>query len=308
MGWKKLGKIFEANGQYEWMKTHSTVPVALHLNEDIYRIYFSTRDKLNRNQIASIEIDINKPKEYFNLTSKPHLKVGEDGHFDCDGVYGTSIVKKNSELWMFYGGWNSGQRGLFYSSIGLAKSVDNGLTFTRVRKSPILSRDEIDPWAVMAPYVIMEDNKWKMWYTSGIEIKTDGNSINSKYDVKLAISQNGVDWKKQGKTSIPLGPNDTNIARACVIKNKNNYNVWYPVVSKTTKLYRIGYGESKDGILFTRKDEMEEAKLIQSENKQDWDGTSVTYPFVFKHKRRFYMLYNGNEFGKTGFGLAKWNK
>jgi len=30
----------------------------------------------------------------------------------------------------------------------------------------------------------------------------------------------------------------------------------------------------------------------------------ICYPYVFKHKGRFYMLYCGNGYGKTGFGLA----
>jgi len=30
----------------------------------------------------------------------------------------------------------------------------------------------------------------------------------------------------------------------------------------------------------------------------------IEYPHVFDHKAKRYMLYNGNNYGKTGFGLA----
>ena len=30
------------------------------------------------------------------------------------------------------------------------------------------------------------------------------------------------------------------------------------------------------------------------------------HPFVFVHKEQRYMLYNGNGFGESGFGLATW--
>jgi hypothetical protein len=30
----------------------------------------------------------------------------------------------------------------------------------------------------------------------------------------------------------------------------------------------------------------------------------IEYPFVFDHDGHRYMLYNGNEYGKSGFGLA----
>ena len=30
----------------------------------------------------------------------------------------------------------------------------------------------------------------------------------------------------------------------------------------------------------------------------------IEYPFVFDHKGQRFMLYNGNGYGKTGFGMA----
>ena len=35
-----------------------------------------------------------------------------------------------------------------------------------------------------------------------------------------------------------------------------------------------------------------------------WDSDMIEYPCVFEHKGRRYMLYAGNKFGATGFGLA----
>jgi hypothetical protein len=35
-----------------------------------------------------------------------------------------------------------------------------------------------------------------------------------------------------------------------------------------------------------------------------WDSEMIEYPFVFKHDGLRYMLYNGNGYGRSGFGLA----
>ena len=35
-----------------------------------------------------------------------------------------------------------------------------------------------------------------------------------------------------------------------------------------------------------------------------WDSEMICYPYVFDHKGKRYMLYNGNDYGKKGFGLA----
>ena len=64
--------------------------------------------------------------------------------------------------------------------------------------------------------------------------------------------------------------------------------------------YRVRYAESSDGIHWVRKDE--EVDLDVSDS--GWDSEMICYPYIFDHKGNRYMLYNGNDFGKTGFGLA----
>jgi hypothetical protein len=73
--------------------------------------------------------------------------------------------------------------------------------------------------------------------------------------------------------------------------------MWY---SYSTGSFRIGYAESKDGIIWERKDD--EAGIDVSDS--GWDSEMIEYAFVFKHKGKKYMLYNGNSFGRDGFGLA----
>jgi hypothetical protein len=279
--WDKKGLVFVPRGQYEWMQTHASNPVAVYLEGDVYRILFSTRNKYSQSQVGFIDVNVTWPHEILNISEKPVLGLGKLGYFDCDGVY-------------------AGVRGMFYSSIGLAISEDRGLTFNRVSEAPILSRDEIDKWAVMAPFVLQESDIWRMWYASGIKVYHENEKLMSYYDIKYAESEDGIKWKKTGISSIELGSEDSNIARPCVVKEGDLYRVWYPVVRKGSKEYRIGYGESTDGIHFTRMDHL--APIRHSDS--GWDSRSVTYPYVFRHRGKYYMLYNGNDFGKDGFGLA----
>ena len=64
--------------------------------------------------------------------------------------------------------------------------------------------------------------------------------------------------------------------------------------------YRVGYAESSDGLEWIRKDD--EVDLLPSGD--DWESDEVSYPFVFAHEGVHYMLYCGNAYGKTGFGIA----
>ncbi len=65
--------------------------------------------------------------------------------------------------------------------------------------------------------------------------------------------------------------------------------------------YRLGYAESHDGLTWQRNDERAGMTVSQT----GWDSEMICYPFVFAHRGRTYMLYNGNGYGKTGFGLAE---
>jgi hypothetical protein len=64
--------------------------------------------------------------------------------------------------------------------------------------------------------------------------------------------------------------------------------------------YRIGFARSADGLKWHRLDE--EVDLPPSDS--GWDSDMVCYPFLFEHDGTLYMLYNGNGYGRTGFGLA----
>ena len=308
--WKKLGLVFCPEGTSEWMSSHATVPTPYHLHGDLWRIYFSTRDSSQRNQVGYVEVEIAETVKVCSVSQQPVIPFGKLGYFDCDGVYATSLVKHRGLLYFYYAGWNAGRDGIFYSAIGLAISEDNGLSFRKYTNAPVLGRDRVDKWAVMAPFVqkLAEDN-WLMLYTSGIELYHDKDGqVKSLYDVKSAYSQDGLEWFKTGETAIGLEEKDTNIARACFGVEDGKFKAFYPYVSKALGNYRIGYAESADGLHYTRKDEHNLASSLCVGPTLSWDSDAVTYPHVFEHKGKFFMLYNGNGFGKTGFGMAVWQE
>ena len=64
--------------------------------------------------------------------------------------------------------------------------------------------------------------------------------------------------------------------------------------------YRLGYAYSDDLVNWTRDDE----NCGISTTEGDWDSDMMCYPHIFECDSKIYLLYNGNEFGKFGFGLA----
>jgi hypothetical protein len=297
--WKKLGLVFSPNGQFEWMQTHAQLPVPIHLYEDRYRVYFATRDRYQRSHIAWVEIDLTHPEIILSNCEDPVLAPGPLGYFDDHGIYPSSIVQHHGRLWMYTIGWNPGVVSpLFYASIGLAVSDDGGVSFQRVSHAPILSRSDYDPCLVTSPYVQIEGNTWRMWYVSGFRWEQTESGLKSYYHIKYAQSVDGIHWEREGKVAIDLRQGESNIARTCVLKVENGYEAWYSYQQGSG--YRIGFATSEDGLDWNRQDE----KSGIGVSTDGWDSEAIAYPYVFFHKGRRYMLYNGNRFGKDGFGLA----
>lgn len=298
MKWIKKGLILEPTGKLDWMVTHAGLPFAEKIEGDIYRIYFHGRDYQNRSQPGYIEIDINEPQKILSITEKPVLSLGSLGAFDDSGVMPSWIVDYNGTKYMYYIGWNQGVTVPFYTFTGLAVSQDGGETFQRFSKAPILGRNDVDPYLAPSPCVIIENGVWRMWYSSCVGWQIENGKPKHYYHIKYAESKDGIDWQRRGVMCIDFKSKDEYaIARPCVLKEDGIYKMWY---SYRGESYRIGYAESKDGIHWERKDD--EAGIDVSES--GWDSEMIEYAFVFEHKGKKYMLYNGNGYGKTGLGYA----
>jgi hypothetical protein len=76
--------------------------------------------------------------------------------------------------------------------------------------------------------------------------------------------------------------------------------MWFSYRSGTGTPYRIGYARSDDASSWDLR--LQESGIDVSSS--GWDSEMIEYPFVFDHKGERFMLYNGNGYGKTGFGLA----
>lgn len=85
-----------------------------------------------------------------------------------------------------------------------------------------------------------------------------------------------------------------------IVNDGGYFEMWFSYRSGAGEKYRIGYARSEDGTSW--KLDLKSAGIDVS--KTGWDSEMIEYPFVFNHNGTRYMLYNGNEYGKTGFGLA----
>ena len=303
MKWKKLGLIFCANKESEKMFAEGRTPVPLMLENDIMKIFFASCDKDKRGSIFSLQIDINDPTKILDLETTPVVNNGFHGFYDDNGIITSSILRVDNKIYLYTIGFSVKNRILFDAAPGLAISSDNGENFIKY-DGPILEKTIYDPCFSTSPYVLIDNGIYKMWYVSGIKWEKDKNeNYKHYYNIRYKESIDGIHWGVKSKIAIDFkNKYEYALSRPTIMKDGNNdYKMWYSYRGQENNdSNRIGYAESKDGINWIRKDD--EAGIDVSES--GWDSEMICYPYVFDHKGKRYMFYNGNGYGRTGFGLA----
>jgi hypothetical protein len=295
--WIKKGMIFSPKDNSDWLSSYAALPVVDRIG-GLCRIYFSSRDKNGRAQVGFFDADVTALDRVLRVSEKPVIGLGQMGAFDDSGVTTSWIVNHQEKKYHYYSGWSLGVTVPFYFYVGLAVSEDGGETYSRVSPAPILDRNAIDPYLSASPCVLVEDGTWRMWYVSGTGWEMKDGRPHHHYHIKYAESSDGIHWNREGIVCIDYkSPGEYAIARPCVVKESGIYRMWY---SYRGENYRIGYAESTDGISWNRRDE--DSGIAVSES--GWDSEMIEYPYVFENEGAYYMLYNGNGYGKTGVGLA----
>ncbi len=296
--WAKRGRIFVPDDSLDWLRTHAALPCTASVNDSGFDVYFSGRDAANRAHVCRFKCDPADPT-HTALDPNPVLSPGSLGAFDDSGVTVSCVVQHDGQWWLYYTGWSLGVTVPFYLAIGLAVSND-GKTFERASEAPILGRTAIDPYMVASPAVLHDNGRWRMWYVSCQRWEETVEGPKHYYHIRHAESRDGIHWESDGRVCIDF-ENEAEYAfgRPCVVRDATGYRMWYCVRGDA---YRIGYAESDDGLVWQRKDA--EAGITESES--GWDSAMTAYPWVLDANGSRWMLYNGNDYGKSGIGLAEW--
>lgn len=304
MKWIKKGRIYQPDANHPFGSTRLMCPTPLRLENDLLRIYAGFCDQNGISRVGYIDVNPQNPLQIIDISSQPLLDIGEDGTFDDNGVVPHSIVRKDHKVYLYYTGFQRGVKVDYYMFCGLAVSDDNGQSFSRVQKTPILDRNNEDLYARAGVCVLPEPNNWKMWY---IGSKGDGWVIHHGkklpyYTMKQIDSKDGIEWgNTSGKEVMAFKNEDEHgFGQPTVFLKDRNYHMIYPIRT-LSKGYYLGYACSKDGYNWERKDD--ELKLEGTIEK--WENLNTSYPSVIEIDGEILMFYNGNSMGKTGFGYAK---
>lgn len=310
MQWEKRGLIWTPTGEPPWAQSHATLPVAQVVEPDCWAVYAGCRDENGKTRIARVVLDTSNLHERIpsvtHVDPTPVLSLGEPGTFDDSGVMPSWLAQDGDSLRLYYVGWNVVGTVPYRLSIGVAVSEDGGESFQRFSQGPIIDRNAQEPFFAASPCVLRENDTWRMWYVSCTGWQEINGRWEPAYHVKYAESFDGFDWRLTGISCVDAGEGYS-IARPCVFRNGNRYGMLYPFRSLTAYrtnrdcAYRLGYAESDDGIRWDRMDE----RVGIERSASGWDSEMIEYCWLQQHADETYLLYNGNGFGRSGFGMAR---
>lgn len=311
--WTKLGQVFnpvELKGNH-WMKEYAQAPSVL-IFETYLRVFFSSRPLPDSggqyvSRLGFIDLDRSNLFNIVNICAEPILPLGAIGTFDEFGTYPASVIQVGDDIRVYYAGWTRCESVPFNAAIGVAFSSDRGCSFQKIGEGPVLSFTPDEPFVLGSPKIRVFNNKWYLWYSSGRQWLQNDGSPQPVYKIRMAESLDGIEWTRIGKELIAnrLEENECQASPDVFYLN----GIYHMLFSYRHNLnfkekgrgYKVGYAWSINLTDWHRDDK----KAGIDVSSTGWDSDSVSYSFVFNLDNEIYMLYQGNEIGRYGFGLAR---
>ena len=315
MRWIKKGLIFDpTNHNLDFGCTDYAQSPQTIVYDDFVRVYFSTREKDKSDKFVShvAFVDFNKDfSQIINHSKGEVITLGEIGCFDEHGIFPFNPLRHENKILAFTCGWSRRISVPVETSTGLAISEDDGVTFKKIGKGPVLTSSIGEPMLVGDSFVKLYNGIFHMWYIYGKYWLEPSNSEPEArvYKISHAISKDGISWIKEEGSQIIEDYIDAHECQALptVIKIDKKYHMFFCYRYATDfrknpqRSYKLGYAYSEDLITWKRDDKNKGIDV----SKAGWDSEMMCYPHLFEAFGEIYLLYNGNQFGKHGFGLAK---
>ena len=303
MRWRKLGLVYGPDGSLPWARSHAMTPTPVRLNETVIRVFVTFCDASGIGRPGYVDVSARDPRRVLKVSRSPLLDLGAPGCFDENGVLPCSVVDLGGgRMHMYYVGFELGTKIRYRLLTGLAVSEDHGEHFRRHAPTPILERSPDELFFRGGPCCLREPQGFRLWYVAGSHwIDLEGKPM-PVYEIRYAESADGIHWPAQGDVQIPITRDDEHgFGRPYVIgKPGGGYRLFYSVRRISLGAYRLGYAESPDGRHWQRQDE----RLNLDVSPEGFDSQAIMYAAPIEIDGRLHVFYNGNDFGREGFGLA----
>ena len=300
--WDKKGIVWQALNNSPLTVSHATAPTPFLLNQDVIRVFYTSLDSDGRGRIFWVDLKAEDPRVVLAHSNLPVLDIGQRGMFDDNGVMGLSVVRnKSGDLFLYYAGFELCEKIRYRIFTGLAVSKDNGLSFNRYSRSPILDRTDSETYFRCGTFVKYNEDKYEMWYVAGDSWVITNEKEYPNYNIRYLTSSDGIHWPEQGQLILDTDDISHGFGRPWVIStdNENEY-MFFSARSHATSRYSIDVAVKSTEGHWIRQKSVSGIELGTESFAKD----AAMYASLIRVGPNLYCFYNGDNFGEAGFALG----
>lgn len=297
-GWERRGLVYAPPGTGN-LRSHAMLPTPFIMSDRI-RVFFAACDELSRGRIYYIDVDRSDPRRVIAASDTPVLDIGATGSFDEHGVNPSQILIRDGRLFLYYIGWQRISDSVPYTLFaGLCVSDDRGQTFRRHGTGQILHPTPTERYFRTAPFVFKGEDGWEMLYVGG---GTFFDGENGKrlpiYSLCRTRSLDGYIWEEIAAPPI-LSPDrshgEIGFGRPVLWREEGRASLIISV--RTEQGYELrSISNGPDGLRRTP---------VLDGDTEDWEVLMTCFGSACVVDGWEYLFYNGNQFGRSGFGVAR---
>lgn len=288
-----FGHVLGAENGMPWMASHAGYPAPILGKRGLIRVFFTARDADKRGHTGWCDVRIDNPTRVVAISSGPLFSLGPPGAFDDAGTGVGNVVRSGRELRLYYLGWNLARSVPSHNSIGMAVGNAAGSRFRRAFMGPLIDRDRFDPFTFSYPFVTRERGRWVMYY--GTNHGSLAQEKTMAHDLTKAYSRDGIEWHRTRDRVLGLKRGEFALARPWIIPGKNAV-MMFTIYGKRR---RIGLAQKSSNGSWRRVDD----DFVP--RSAGWASDDVCYASHIRAGGRDLIFYCGNEYGRTGFGVAE---
>lgn len=295
-----------------WL-SHAQVPTVLPLHADLWRIYVAGRDRHNRARVFVADFEP-ATLRVTHIHPKPVLDLGTKGAFDENGVGPGAAVFTGDRIRLYYSGVAARSEVPYRAGIGIAESTDNGLSFHKLDPAPALGGEADGLFGAATPTIMRETDGWSMWYSRFLDWRRVNGKLEPIYDIGLATSEDGLNWTPAPKPALSLsGEHEGGLVRAHAMSIGGRQILiagargWQDFRAGGAETYHFILAEETGQGGWKRLPGRLDPEKVETNG---WDNDMRCYPHPIQWRGKTLLFYNGNNFGRDGFGVAEllWQK
>lgn len=298
-----IGNIYKPPFDGSWKDNSALTPTPFLLDLETIRIFTSFRDPSGTGRIGFIDVSAHDPSLIKNISEEPVVDIGEPGCFDDNGMILGDVISCNSQLHLYYVGFQIPTKCKFLAFSGLAISNNNGISFKKYSSIPILDRKQ-GYETINAIHTVLEEkskNIFRVWCGAGNSWIEENNNSFPSYRVTYIESPDGINFSSSlPSVHIPLLKDEYRLGRPRVYKLESSYLMLF-TYAKIGESYQIGFATSPDGYIWER-NKLPPFTLKESELK---DCGLISYPTFINAAGNKYIFFNGSDMGFNGIYCAK---